>query len=251
MKKVIVVGIALLAIFAGIISYRMLVNRQLGDARIEESRKLKENILLQNLNKFNINHESINILITVYKTENVLEIHAKNEQDEIYERIISYAVCSRSGVLGPKRQAGDKQVPEGFYYIDRFNPLSSFYLSLGINYPNDADKIKSTAENMGGDIFIHGSCSTVGCVPMTDDKIKEIYLYALYARENGQAKIPVYIFPFKMNDANWKMYKKEYQDNETLISFWENIKTGYDKFIEEQKELSIEVDDNGDYIFIK
>ena len=113
MRKVIVVGIALLAIFVGIASYKVLVNKRLGNARIEESRKQKENIILQNLNKFNINHESINILVTVYKAENVLEIHAKNEQDEIYERIISYAVCSRSGVLGPKRQAGDKQVPEG------------------------------------------------------------------------------------------------------------------------------------------
>jgi len=41
-----------------------------------------------------------------------------------------------SGKLGPKRQQGDMQIPEGFYHISGFNPASNFYLSLRINYPN-------------------------------------------------------------------------------------------------------------------
>ena len=54
---------------------------------------------------------------------------------------------------------------------------------------------------------------------MTGDKIKEIYIYAIFARNNGQTKIPVYIFPFRMNNSNWEHYEKKYIDNKELIKF--------------------------------
>jgi murein L,D-transpeptidase YafK len=119
---------------------------------------------------------------------------------------------------------------------------------LGLNYPNKADLIKSTASNPGGDIFIHGSCVTIGCIPMTNEKIKEIYLYAVYAKNNGQEKIPVYVYPFRMTDANMKKFSAEY-GNTPVFSFWKNIKTGYDAFEKEQKELNVTVDRKGNYLF--
>ena len=82
---------------------------------------------------------------------------------------------------------------------------------------------------------------------MTDDKIKEIYLYAIYAKDNGQSKIPVYIFPFKMTDDNFNYYKKIYESS--LIDFWKNIKEGYDIFQNTKKEITIKIDNNGNYIF--
>ncbi|WP_300721246.1 L,D-transpeptidase family protein, partial [uncultured Brachyspira sp.] len=191
--------------------------------------------------------EELNILITAYKEENILEIYAKNKSDSIYKKIASYNIAAKSGILGPKRMEGDLQVPEGFYYIDRFNPASSYYLSLGINYPNESDKKKSNAKRLGGDIFIHGNNVTIGCLPMTDDKIKEIYLYALYSKDNGQNRIPVYIFPFKMNEENINHYQKYY--NKSIINFWENIKKGYNIFQNTKKELIIKTDSNGNYIF--
>jgi len=51
----------------------------------------------------------------------------------------TYPVCAASGVLGPKRHQGDEQVPEGFYHVRRFNPESTYHLSLGIDYPNESD----------------------------------------------------------------------------------------------------------------
>ena len=41
-------------------------------------------------------------------------------------KIAEYKIVAKSGILGPKRMEGDLQVPEGFYYIDRFNPASSY-----------------------------------------------------------------------------------------------------------------------------
>lgn len=167
----------------------------------------------------------------------------------MYKLIAAYDICASSGQLGPKRKQGDRQVPEGFYTIDRFNPASNFYLSLGVNYPNRSDRKKSDAADPGGDIFIHGSCVTIGCLPMTDSKIKEIYLYAVYARNNGQNDIPVYIFPFRMTDGNFQTYKNRYAKNRELTDFWTNLKTGYDKFIAEKKALKVSVDNSGDYLF--
>jgi murein L,D-transpeptidase YafK len=150
-------------------------------------------------------------------------------------------------VLGPKRKEGDLQVPEGFYYIERFNPLSIFHLSLGINYPNEADKLKSNAPKLGKDIFIHGECTTVGCLPMTNDKIKEIYLYALAAKENGQTQIPVYLFPFRFSPENKANFYSEYADNQEFLSFWENLQEGYDHFQANLKALRVSVNAKGDY----
>ena len=211
--------------------------------RVRKAIEDKEQIIKQNLQKNNISINKLNIIITAYKEESILEIYAKNNTDKTYKKIAQYNIASKSGILGPKRMEGDLQVPEGFYYIDRFNPASSYYLSLGINYPNKSDQIKGKRNQLGGDIFIHGSDVTIGCIPMTDDKIKEIYIYAVHAKNNGQSKIPVYIFPFKMTEKNIENRK----ESEELISFWKNIKVGYDAFINSKKEIIYKIDENGNY----
>lgn len=217
--------------------------------RVKAAIQEKQNYLNKKLNDNNLSQSNLNLIFVAYKDIDTLDIYAKATQEISYRKILSYRVCSRSGQLGPKRLEGDGQVPEGFYYIDRFNPTSSYYLSLGISYPNLSDKIKSKANDLGGDIFIHGSCVTIGCMPMTDNSIKEIYLLAVYARNNGQNHIPVYIFPFKMTDQNMATYKAKYRDNNEIIAFWDNLKTGYDHFIKYSSELNIKVTENGDYAY--
>ncbi len=216
--------------------------------RVRTAIKDKGEIVLNNLKDSNINLENLNILIVAYKAESEVEIFAKNKTALTYKKVATYDICAKSGQLGPKRKRGDYQVPEGFYFIDRFNPASNFYLSLGINYPNASDKKKSNAKNLGGDIFIHGACVTIGCLPMTNEKIKEIYLYAIHAKNNGQKKIPVYIFPFRMTEKKFKKYKEKYCRKPELLNFWTNIKQGYDKFDKEKKELNVSVNQSGDYL---
>lgn len=216
--------------------------------RVRTAISEKSFVVTQTLKANGLTESNVNILIVAYKMEDALEIYAKQKQDKTYRKIATYAICAKSGTIGPKRKAGDYQVPEGFYAINRFNPNSSFYLSLGLNYPNASDRIKSTASDPGGDIFIHGSCVTIGCMPMTNDKIKEIYLYTVYARNNGQANIPVYVFPFRMTDENMRTFAAKY-GNEPVFNFWKNIKTGYDAFEKNRKALIVIVDHKGDYVF--
>ena len=44
-----------------------------------------------------------------------------------------------SNPVGHKRLEGDGRTPEGAYIIDRRNPNSQYYLSVGISYPNVQD----------------------------------------------------------------------------------------------------------------
>ena len=68
------------------------------------------------------------------------------------------------------------------------------------------------------------------------------------ARSGGQQKIPVHIFPCRMNDAGMKALEAEYAGNPTLISFWKNIQNGY-AFFEEKKEIpAISISQSGEYL---
>lgn len=217
--------------------------------RVRNAIRDKEQVVAEKLEAHGLRLDDLNILVVAYKAEGKLDLYAKKKAGTAYKKIDTYEICASSGDPGPKRKQGDYQVPEGFYHIDRYNPTSAYYLSLGINYPNLSDKRKSTASNLGGDIFIHGSCVTIGCLPMTDDKIKEIYLYAIHARNNGQAKVPVYIFPFRMTESQYSSYKAGYEGNADLLKFWANLKTGHDKFFKEFVELNVSVNTTGDYTF--
>lgn len=97
-----------------------------------------------------------------------------------------YQVDLGSNPQGPKQFQGDGRTPEGLYYITHRNPNSSFFLSLGISYPNQSDrqKARQTGRDPGGDIFIHGRGAqfrnapkdwTRGCAAVTDNEMVEIY----------------------------------------------------------------------------
>lgn len=88
-----------------------------------------------------ISYPARELLLRHLKREGELELWAGNERGGAMTLIRSFAVCAKSGELGPKRKAGDLQVPEGFYVVDRYNAWSSYHLSLGIDYPNDVDRI--------------------------------------------------------------------------------------------------------------
>lgn len=187
------------------------------------------------------------IYIRVFKHEQEIELWARAAETDTFLFIKNYPFCSSSGQLGPKRKQGDGQIPEGYYYINRFNPSSNFYLSLGLNYPNSSDRILGKKGSLGGDIFIHGNCVTIGCIPITDDLIKELYLIAVYTKNKGQDKIPVHIFPIKMNGSNLSKIEAFSPEN---TKFWNNLKGGYSYFEEHHKIPKVTIEQNtGSYLY--
>lgn len=185
------------------------------------------------------------LFIAAYKAEGKLEIWLKANGQNQFRLFKTYAFCEHSGILGPKVIEGDLQTPEGFYKINVFNPISNFHLSLGVDYPNAVDKAR-TGKNRktGGDIYIHGNCVTVGCIPLTDDKIKEVYVLGVEARNYGQANIPVYIFPFRMTESNLKKYSTQYPKQ---TNFWRNLQHGY-AYFDKYKTLPTVTQVKGSYV---
>ncbi len=149
------------------------------------------------------------LLFRAFKTEKRLDVWVGNASGKL-KRFKSYPILAMSGKTGPKRKEGDRQVPEGIYQIDRFNPKSQFHLSLGINYPNAADKVFADREAPGSDIFIHGSNKSIGCLAMGDPAIEEIYTLA----RSVKGPIPVHIFPW------------QFTSNETVDTpLWQQLRT--------------------------
>ncbi len=123
------------------------------------------------------------VTLAAFKEENLVEVWGANSKGP-YKRLAVYPVLAASGVAGPKRREGDRQVPEGFYRITALNSASQFHLSLRVNYPNAEDIAHRTVPraDMGGDIYVHGGAASIGCLALGDPAIEEIF--CLVARAN-------------------------------------------------------------------
>ena len=174
-----VIHICLLVVFNASISIsqvKTLAHKagQLKSTRVKDAYDTKWPQLQLDLKAIGLNPDEFDIYMRAFKYEKTVEVWAKNKGDVRYKLFKTYDICASSGDLGPKRKEGDNQVPEGFYRIDLFNPSSDYYLSMRINYPNSSDVILKDGLNAGSAIMMHGDCVTIGCLPMTDDKIKEL-----------------------------------------------------------------------------
>jgi murein L,D-transpeptidase YafK len=116
-----------------------------------------------------------------------------------YQQVLrEYDISLGFTAAGHKQFEGDGKTPEGAYYISHRNPRSAFHLSLGISYPNEADRAyaSSKGRSPGGDIFIHGHTGykgnrgdwTAGCIAVRNREMEEIYSMV-------QPRTPIVIYP--------------------------------------------------------
>jgi murein L,D-transpeptidase YafK len=154
----------------------------------------------------------------------------------------SWDICTWSGTLGPKLREGDGQSPEGFYYVtpSALNPNSSYHLSFNLGFPNAFDRAQGRT---GSFLMVHGACVSIGCYAMTDDGIEEIYALVERAFTGGQAGVRTHIFPFPMTETNMA----EHAGNPN-ITFWRNLKTGWDRFEADARPPDVTVADKT-YVF--
>jgi len=216
--------------------------------RVRRARSQAQPRLEALFRKAGLDYPAKEVLLRVFKLEEELELWARNDKNSPFTLVQLYPVCAASGTVGPKRREGDLQVPEGFYFISAFNPWSHFHLSLRVNYPNASDRILSDRRRPGGDIFIHGSCVTIGCVPLREGPIEEVYLAAVDARDAGQARIPVHIFPCRLQGSLLQLERQAWR-HPGLMDFWLNLKEGYDLFEKNRRPPRISVDRRGKYLF--
>jgi murein L,D-transpeptidase YafK len=162
-------------------------------------------------------------IIRTYKKEAELEIWKMKSSGE-YALLKTYPMCRWSGQLGPKKREGDMQVPEGFYTIapGQMNPTSHYYLSFNVGYPNAYDRAYGRT---GGNVMVHGVCSSAGCFSMTDEQVADIYAIARESFAGGQREIQLQSYPFHMTAENMAKFRLD-----PNIDFWKDLKNGSDHF---------------------
>lgn len=178
------------------------------------------------------------VYLRAFKQERELELWA-GDTGKALKKVTVFPLCATSGELGPKRREGDLQIPEGFYRIDRFNPWSNFHLSLGLDYPNAADRLLGDRERLGGDIFIHGGCATIGCLPIEDGPIELLYLALLDAKRAGARVLPVHVFPARLDEGALERLAAHGAD---LVAFWTQLRPAYEEFERTRRIPRISID---------
>jgi murein L,D-transpeptidase YafK len=180
------------------------------------------------------------LFVRIFKAERVLEVWLRAKQG--FRHFKSYPICAYSGAVGPKLAQGDRQSPEGFYFVTprRLNPWSRYHLSFDLGYPNAYDR----AHRRTGDfLMVHGDCVSIGCYAMTNPGIEEIYTLASMALSNGQGFFRVHVFPFRLSDENLARHS-----NSPWQSFWQNLRIGYDWFEQHRLPPNVEVN-HRKYVF--
>jgi murein L,D-transpeptidase YafK len=206
-----------------------------GRAKAPLSEKMVAEIAAKNMDK-----ESP-ILGRIFKEESEMEIWKQNRDGE-FVLLKTYPICRWSGDLGPKKKEGDRQAPEGFYTITpgQMNPNSSYYLAFNTGFPNAYDRAMGYT---GGELMVHGDCSSRGCYAMTDEQIQEIYALARESFFGGQKAFQLQAFPFRMTPLNMAKHR-----NNPNFAFWKMLKEGYDNFNATHREPKVAVCDRR-YVF--
>lgn len=135
--------------------------------------------------------------LLIYADKKTQMLFAYGMSDGKFHLIKAYKFTAMSGVAGPKLKEGDRQIPEGIYRLESFNPNSRYHLSLRVSYPNkfDRDMAKRDGRDLkklGGDIMIHGKAATIGCIPIGDPAIEELFVIAA---KTGKENVEILISP--------------------------------------------------------
>ncbi len=210
-----------------------------------------EDSVKKQFEKQNLVWPPVEMYVRSFKYDRQMEVWVKGDSKEPFKLFKIYKVCMQSGTMGPKRMEGDYQVPEGFYYINEFNPNSAYHLSLGLNYPNASDKILSDGVRPGSNIYIHGNCVSTGCIPISDIPMEEVFIIASAVKQQEEQDfIPVHVFPIRYNVKKSVDYLSNItKDNPALQLFNDNIKSAFDYFELKKKLPVILVNQKGEYVY--
>ena len=170
----------------------------------------------------NVAYPPSRITLLSLKEERVLIVFAPDGKGG-WKQITGYYVVGTSGKTGPKLREGDLQIPEGYYKITGLYPNSIAHLGLRVNYPNGQDRLhaeKDKRTKLGGDILIHGSYWSTGCLAMGNVAIEELYVLA---NDVGCKNIEMIFAPCNLVTTKPKIDLK--QQPEWVSSLYKELKS--------------------------
>ena len=203
MKRVLLLRVLLLALTVTLIATAIVMFQKSGSlpSSIEASKdssKKPDQPERNDLNKVALKLPLVEPRIVVTKSKRRLALYAGGAM------VRTYRVGLGFNPKSDKTRQGDGCTPEGSFYVCVKNPNSSYYLSLGLSYPNKEHTerglrsglitraqhdniigaLKRNARppwntRLGGEVFIHGHGSksdwTLGCVALDNEDMKELY----------------------------------------------------------------------------
>ncbi len=182
-------ALVLLAAYSG-----KALTRKTVEDRVKEFGPVARTRLEPHFKKAAVGYPPTKLVLVGLKDERRLEVFAAGPDGKL-RLIRDYKVLGSSGELGPKLHEGDQQVPEGIYPIELLNPNSRFHLSLRVGYPNAFERAKGKLDGrtqLGGDIMIHGSSVSIGCLAMGDEAAEDLFVLAA---DTGLKNITVILTP--------------------------------------------------------
>jgi murein L,D-transpeptidase YafK len=180
------------------------------------------------------------LYVRAFKQERELEVWA-GARGQPLRKVKTFPFCAASGDVGPKRREGDAQVPEGFYTLDQFNPRSQFHLSMRVSYPNASDRVRGRRP-LGGAIYVHGACASIGCIAIEDGPIEELYLMVWEARARMGRDVPFHIFPRRLDAGGLAALAGHPRATPELLAFWRELEPGWRFFEETRRPPRVSVD---------
>lgn len=215
--------------------------------RVIAARTAHEAALVEKVEALGLAWPPRELYVRMFKDERAVEVWVGDGRAPL-ELLETFAECGQSGVIGPKAQRGDLQVPEGFYVVRRLNPWSPGLLSLQLDYPNDADRARRARRHaamatsragasrspavppppLGGDIAVHGTCISTGCIAIDDAPIEQLYLLALEPQRRGNT-IRVHVFPTRMEPARIEAIL-DATDDIHVVKLWTSMIPAYHAF---------------------
>ena len=187
LKIIIPIGallIAVVLVLPRIGAFRLLMAKLHGEKTVEDRLKQYGPTARSRLEEYfaakGVKYPPKKIVFLVLKEERVLQLYAEGAKGRMV-RVKDYPILAASGGPGPKLRYGDCQVSEGIYRVEWLNPNSLYHLSMRLDYPNEFDREMAKADgrtNLGGDIMIHGSNVSVGCVAVGDKASEDLFVLA-------------------------------------------------------------------------
>jgi murein L,D-transpeptidase YafK len=222
---------------------------QAGAARVKAARQARHEELRALFQGAGVDYPPDGALLRAFKKEEVLELWVQPRKQATFVHLKDYAVCQASGGPGPKRRQGDLQVPEGFYEITAYNPWSSFHLAMLVSYPNPSDAARKSGRDAGGNICIHGDCVTIGCLPLTDRWIEELYLVCLDTHTRTGRRVRVQLYPARLDEEGLAALEAAHPNDAALLGFWRELKSGHDLFEQSRIPPRVSFGPGGAYRF--
>jgi murein L,D-transpeptidase YafK len=205
--------------------------------RVAAARVTHEATLIEKVEALGLAWPPRELHVRMFKDERAVEVWVGDGRAPL-ELLDTFSECGASGAIGPKVAQGDLQVPEGFYVVTGLNPWSPGLLSLQLDYPNQADHARravralddATVANvpLGGDIAVHGTCISTGCLAIDDAPIEQLYLLAMEPRRRGRA-IRVHVFPTRLEPAKVDALVEQ-SDDVTVVKLWTSMIPAYRAF---------------------